>query len=314
MAPLSMAIGALPTVQRMQRDGFDFDLIDAHYFYPDGVAAALLAKWINKPYVVTARGTDLNLIAQHSWPKRMMHWAADHAEMSVGVSAALTVILRGWGVPQERISVMRNGVDLERFTPLDQSDARLQLGLDGSPVLLSVGNLVELKGHDIAIGVLPRLLQSRPRTLLVIVGTGPQRDALGVLAKRLGVDAHVRFVGVKPNEELFRWYSAADILVLASSREGWPNVLLESMACGTPAVATRVSGIPEVIAADVAGRLVDHRDSESFAAAILSLLQDYPDRLQVRSYAEGFSWDDTTQAQLALFARVVGEPGLVGHA
>jgi len=314
MAPLAMALGALPALRRLQREGFDFDLIDAHYFYPDGVAAALLAKWIGKPYVVTARGSDLNLIAQYRLPRQMMHWAADNARMSIGVSAALTAILRDWGLVPERLSVMRNGVDLQRFAPMNPSDARMHLRLDGDPVLLSVGNLVELKGHDIVIGALPRLLRTHPGAKLVIVGAGHQRDALIALAELLGVRAHVDFVGRQPNQELFRWYSAADLLVLASSREGWPNVLLEAMACGTPVVATRVSGIPEVVAADVAGRLVDRRDADGFAAAIEVLLQDRLDRALVRSYAEKFSWQHTTQAQLALFKSVAFGPGVAIHA
>jgi teichuronic acid biosynthesis glycosyltransferase TuaC len=100
------------------------------------------------------------------------------------------------------------------------------------------------------------------------------------------------------------WFSAADALILASSREGWANVLLESMACGTPVVATRVNGTPEVVASPVAGRLADVRDVEHLKQALLSLLNDYPDRADVRRYAEKFSWDETTQAQYGLFSKI----------
>lgn len=93
-------------------------------------------------------------------------------------------------------------------------------------------------------------------------------------------------------------------MVLASSREGWANVLLESMACGTPVVATRIWGTPEVVASNVVGRLVARRNGSEFAQAILELLAAYPDRSMVRLYSEGFSWRDTTDAQLALFRQV----------
>ena len=138
MAPFSMALGARGAVQRLIDEGFDFDVIDAHYFYPDGVAAALLARHFNKPFTITARGTDLNLIPQYALPRRLMQWAATKAAASIGVCAALVDVLRGWGVAAERLHVMRNGVDLQRFRPLAQSEARAKLGLSGAPLLRSI--------------------------------------------------------------------------------------------------------------------------------------------------------------------------------
>ena len=304
--PLFMALGALATVRKLRRDGFDFDLIDAHYYYPDGVAAALLGKWLDKPYVITARGTDLNLIPEHALPRKMIHWAAKGAQASIGVCAALVDVLRGWGLPGERLLVMRNGVDLDRFRPMPQQQARAALGISGGPVLLSVGYLIERKGHHIAIRALARLLPALPQARLILVGDGPERQALMQLTRDLGIEASVTFAGAQPNADLYRWYSAADVLVLPSSREGWANVLLESMACGTPVVATRIWGTPEVVANDVAGRLVDQRDPEHFAAQIQALLIARPDRHGVRAYAENFSWQATTEAQLTLFRRIAG--------
>ena len=300
IAPLSLALAAAKALLQLQREGFDFDLIDAHYYYPDGVAAALLARWFNKPLTITARGTDLNLIPQYTLPRRMMQWAASTAQASIGVSNALVNVLRGWGIADERLHVMRNGVDLQRFRPLPQSEARLRLGLTGAPLLLSVGNLVALKGHDIAIDALARLLPKFPQARLVIVGQGPEKGRLLDHAQRLGVADRVTLAGAQPNAELLHWYSAADVFVLASSREGWANVLLEAMACGTPVVATDICGTPEVVRPASGGRLVA-RDAAALSAAIESLMADKPDRAAVRRYAEGFSWQATTAAQLDLF-------------
>ncbi len=304
LAPWSMALGAMFAVRQLQREGFDFDLIDAHYYYPDGVAAAIVAKWLGKPYVVTARGTDLNLIPQHTLPRKMIHWAARGAQASVGVCAALMDVLCDWGLPPERLLVMRNGVDLARFRPSPQPLARSELGLSGSPILLSVGHLIERKGHHIAIAALAELLPGHPQAQLVIIGEGPEREALQALVQKLGVQGNVRFTGALPNQDLYRWYGAADALILASSREGWANVLLEAMACGTPVVATRIWGTPEVVAADVAGLLVDRREPHDFAMQIQALLDAYPQRAGVRAYAENFSWQATTDAQLRLFHRI----------
>jgi teichuronic acid biosynthesis glycosyltransferase TuaC len=300
VAPLMLALGARATVARLIREGFDFDLIDAHYYYPDGVAAALLAKWFHKPVVITARGTDLNLMPSYPLPRRMMLWAAQRAAASVGVCAALMEVLRHLGAEPSKLHVLRNGVDLERFHPLPPAEARVALGLPPGILLLSVGHLVERKGHHIAVEILTQL----PQAHLVIIGEGEERDRIREHARALGVMDRVMLAGSIPNAELARWYSAADILILASSREGWANVLLESMACGTPVVATHIWGTPEVVCNPVVGQLVEAREGKAFAQAVRALLDNYSDRAAVRRYAEGFSWEATTKGQIELFRRI----------
>lgn len=307
VAPFALAAGAARALRGLVERGFDFDLIDAHYYYPDGVAAALLARWQRKPLVISARGSDLNVLGGYPFARRLMQWAARQAQASVGVSAALVQILQRWGVAPERLHVMRNGVDLQRFMPSDRREARARLGLLGEPLLLSVGNLVDLKGHDLAIEALALLGSQHPGAQLCIVGDGPLRQALQAQARARGVESRVRFAGRVPNEQLAPWYSAADALVLASRSEGWANVLLESMACGTPVVATDVGGSAEVVAEACAGRLVAQRDAPPLAQAIEQLLADPPDRHEVRAYAERFSWQATTDAQLRLFRRLVAQ-------
>lgn len=313
-APLTLALGARAAVRQVLDEGFDFDVIDAHYYYPDGVAAALLARHFRKPLVITARGTDLNLIPQYPLPRRMIQWAARQADASVGVCAALMDVLRDLGSEPARLHVMRNGVDLHRFRPLPQAQMRTELGIDGAPLLLSVGHLIERKGHHVAIDALAALQATHPGARLVIAGEGEERERLLQRARERGVADQVRLVGSVPNTDLLRWYSAADALVLASSREGWANVLLEAMACGTPVVATRIWGTPEVVATDAVGRLVAERSGDAFAQAVRALLTAAPDRAAVRRYAEGFSWDATSQAQLRLFQSLAGaQAGVLRH-
>ncbi|WP_367066209.1 glycosyltransferase family 4 protein [Oryzisolibacter sp. LB2S] len=302
MAPYAMALGALSTIRRLQHEGFDFDLIDAHYYYPDGVAASLLSKWLGKPFVVTARGSDLNLISQYAIPRRLILQAADHAAASIGVCQALMTKLAELGGNQAKLNVLRNGVDLERFVPVDRREARCRLGLapDGR-YLLMVGNLVELKGHRIAIEALAQL----PDVTLLVVGAGAEQAGLKALAQQLGVTDRVHWAGVVPQSELKWWYSAADVMALCSSREGWPNVLLEAMACGTPVVSTNVSGTPDIVTAPAAGLLMERRDAAALVAAWLHLQASQPSRDATRSHAEAFSWEATTQGQLRLFRRVV---------
>lgn len=299
LAPFLLAQSVKSVIERVLAQ-YPFDLIDAHYFYPDGVAAVALGRYFGKPVVITARGTDVNLIPRYRLPRQMILWAARHAAGIITVARALKDRLVALGVPAERIEALRNGVDLQLFRPIDRDGGRRRLGFR-RPILLSVGNLVPLKGHDLAI----RALRLLPGSDLVIVGNGPERAALGVLAQESGVADRVTFAGVLAQEELRQYYGAADVLVLASSREGWANVLLESMACGTPVVATDVGGSREVVAAPEAGVLVAERTPEALANAVRGLFERNPDRGATRRYAEGFGWGATTAGQLALFERIL---------
>jgi glycosyltransferase involved in cell wall biosynthesis len=300
-APFTLALGARATLARIQQAGFDFDVIDAHYYYPDGVAAAMLAMWFKKPLVVTARGSDVNLIPDYRVPRLLIQWAARHARASIGVSAALVERLQQLGTDAARLHVMRNGVDLDRFAVLDQNTMRGELGIYGAPVLLTVGNLQEHKGQRLVVDAFAQLRKRQPAARLLLVGEGPDRAHLERQIAAAGLAGAATLVGAVPNTDLAKWYSAADVLVLASSREGWPNVLLEAMACGTPAVASRVGGVPEIVQSAVAGRVVAERTGAAFAAAIEDLLAARNERSRVRQYAEGFSWDRTSQDQLSLF-------------
>lgn len=304
VAPHTLAACALPTIRKLMREGFDFDLIDAHYYYPDGIAAGIIAKQLGKPFVVTARGTDLNLIPQHAYPRKLIVQTAAAAHASIGVCKALMDTLAELGAEPSKLHVFRNGVDLDRFRPEEPSLARKKLGLpDNRKILLSVGHLVERKGHHIAIEALGKLPEN---VFLVIAGSGPERQSLEGLASKLGVTDKVRFTGQLENSELRSWYSAADALVLCSSREGWANVLLESMACGTPVIATNIWGTPEVVSTPDAGRLMDDRTPAALALSFATLFADYPSRADVRAHAEKFSWDATTASQLALFRSMAG--------
>jgi teichuronic acid biosynthesis glycosyltransferase TuaC len=300
IAPALLFARSFPILRRMRIDGGDFDLIDAHYFYPDGVAAVMLGNAMRKPVVITARGTDVNFIPRARLPRLMIQYAAHRAAGIIAVSQALKDGLVGLGIPESKVRVLRNGVDLEMFRALDRSDARAKLGLRG-PTLLSVGHLIERKGHDLVIGALAVL----PQVSLLIVGEGPERPALERLAATLGVKDRVKLLGHVSHELLASIYSAADVLVLASSREGWPNVLLEAMACGTPVVASNIWGNPEVVTRPEAGELMLERTVDGVAAAVDKILKSPRDRAATRRYAENFSWDDTTQGQIRLFSEIL---------
>jgi len=302
-APLALAAGVLPLLRRQIREGRDFDLIDAHYFYPDGVAAVLLGRALNRPVVVTARGDDLDLIATYALPRRWIQWAAKHAAGLIAVSNGLKRRLEALGTAARRVRMLRNGVDLAVFRPREREAARHALGFT-RPTLLAVANLVPKKRHFLIVEALAHL----EGVDLAIVGDGPERPRIEALARQLGVGDRVHLLGRKPQEDLPAIYSAADLLVHPSLREGWPNVLLESMACGTAVVVAHFDGIGDIIAAPEAGRILAEATPHCLAETVRDLLAAPPARDASRRYAEGFDWQSTTAGQIELFQHVCERP------
>lgn len=292
---------AVSGVLRRLHASAPFDLIDAHYLYPDGVAAVACGRRLGIPVVLTARGTDVNLIPNYYWARHMILWAARRSAAVITVSQALKDRLVEIGIEPNRITTLRNGVDLAYFRPLERERERATLGIDG-PTLLSVGHLIERKGHHVVISALREL----PGVTLVIAGDGPMERELRDLARQQGVARRVRFVGAKTHAELVSYYNAADALVLASDREGMPNVVLECLACGTPVIATAVWGTPEIMHHSDAGRLVCEREPAAIAAACRDLFAGPPARAATRRHAEQFSWDQTTRGQLQIFRQAIG--------
>ncbi len=304
MAPWLMYRAVRPWVRRLRQQGYDFDLIDAHYFYPDGVAAMYLAREFGRPFVVTGRGTDLNLIPRYPGPRRKILHVTREAGHMITVAAALKDYLLAMGVDGDRVTVLRNGVDLVFFHPSDELAAlREELGFGDRRVLLSVGHLIERKGHHLVIEAMREL----PDLHLVIAGDGPEEATLHNLVERHALVDRVTFAGRLSQEVLRGHYQAADALVLASSREGWANVLLEAMACGTPVVATPVDGTPEVVAAPAAGQLTADRSAGAIVQAVKALFDKLPERVATRAYAEGFAWDDTSRGQLEIFRHTLAD-------
>jgi glycosyltransferase involved in cell wall biosynthesis len=300
-APFLLYRGALAACRRLGLDKSKFDVIDAHYFYPDGVAAAWLAEALSLPFVVTARGSDLNTLAEYGHARRHILWAAERARAVITVSGALARRAVDIGIAETKVAVIRNGVDLDQFTPRDREAARRRFGVSGF-VIVSVGNLVDLKGHDLTI----KAVAAIPGVTLLIAGGGPLREALRAQAETLGVTERVRLLGEVPHQDLAALYSAADVSVLMSEREGWANVLLESMACGTPVIATRVGGNAEAITRPESGLLLAERSAGALTAALIEFRDRRLERAATRRHAEGFGWHAVAAGNYALLKAASG--------
>jgi glycosyltransferase involved in cell wall biosynthesis len=309
LQPASIARSMEAAIEKLLEQGWDFDVIDAHYFYPDGVAAARVARRFSRPLVITARGSDINLIAKISGPGRLIRQAAEQAASVIAVSAALRRELIGLGVVGDHVEVVRNGVDTSLFCLRDRRLAREALGLDARPLVASVGNLVREKGHELVLTAVARL----DGVQVAIVGAGPEKQRLQTLAAGLGLGGRARFMDNMPQAKLADLYGAADVLALGSTREGWPNVLLEAMACGTPVVATNVGGVMEIVGDDSVGAVVTRRDPEEFATALRRIIERGSNREQIRSYASRFDWGSVARRHYGLLKRSGRFHGRVGQ-
>jgi glycosyltransferase involved in cell wall biosynthesis len=302
--------GTLSHVKRLQRE-FDFDLIDAHYLYPDAVAATHIARKLGVPVAVTARGSDVNLLPRFATVRRQIAGCLRRADAVIGVSGALASAMQELGAPAERTFVIPNGIDRDRFQYGDPLQARQTLNLfSDETLLLSVGNLNELKGHALIIEAVHRLRQEGTRASLHIFGEGPERGALEALIQERQLQDHVTVHGNYPNERLGRWYQAASLFVLASSREGWPNVLNEALACGLPVVATNVGGVPEIITDGANGMLATERSIEGVQAAIQRGLHHSWDRGDLAQQAARRDWSDVAEQLATVFAKVTGKTAI----
>jgi teichuronic acid biosynthesis glycosyltransferase TuaC len=310
---LMMFLSVLPDIKKRQRD-FDFDLIDAHFIYPDGFAAVLLGAFFRRPVIVSARGSDINLYREFPIVRKLLRYTLCKADRVIAVSSALKGAMIQMGIPEEKVSVIPNGVDLNKFHPIPKDVARKRLGLPQKTIILSVGNLTPNKGFDLLVKALSILFATfhTENLYLVIIGEGGFRKKLEKLISRLSLEAHVHLTGDIPHEALNLWYSAADLFCLASRREGWPNVLLESLACSTPVVATAVGGIPEIISSDSLG-LLTHRSTREIAAGISRALNKSWQGAALRRYAEEHTWDRVALELGHVYKSALGDRGMLTH-
>jgi glycosyltransferase involved in cell wall biosynthesis len=289
-----LARAALPRLREIRRD-FPFDVIDAEFFWPDGVAAMHLARALGLPFSIKARGSDIDHWGQVAGVREQMVEAAGAAGGLLAVSEALERRMLALGMP-DRVRVHYTGIDLDLFRPRERAAARAELGIEG-PLVVSVGALIPLKGHGLAIEAMRQL----PEATLLIVGEGPERGALERQAAQLG--GRVRLLGGRSHGELPALLAAADAMLLVSEREGLANAWIEALACGTPIVIADAGGAREVLDRAEAGRIVA-RDPGAIAAALRDILACPPDPGAVRRSAERFSWQKNG-AELARHLREI---------
>jgi glycosyltransferase involved in cell wall biosynthesis len=303
----------LAHVRRIHAE-FPFDVIDAHYAFPDGAAATLLAARFRVPVAVTVRGGDLDLLPRFRLRRRAIERTLRRADRIFAVSDHLASRAVELGAPPRSILVVPNGVDRGVFFHADGESARRRLGAAADRALVvCAGNLLAEKGQHVLLEALARIGTAGRRPDLVLIGSDPSpsgayRRRLERDIVRLGVGGRVRLLGSVDQRALADWYRAADLLVLPTFREGCPNVVREALACGTPVVASRVGGVPELVTSQDLGLLVAPGDGEALAAAIEEALRRTWNRAAIAACPAARDWSTVGAALGKELADLAGRP------
>jgi glycosyltransferase involved in cell wall biosynthesis len=296
-APL-LAAGSLAYLWKL-RGEFPFDVIDSHWAYPDGAAAAILASRLGVPLAITVRGDDINIFLNEFWRRPWIRWALGKADLVIALSKELKDIVAATGVSASKIKVIPNGINPETFYPIDRKVARAHLDLPAEGrFLLSVGRLHQSKGYPILIEAAGRLLGRFPDLHVFIVGSpdheADARPAIHEAVTRHNILDRVHLVGAQDPAMLKYWYGAADLFCLPTSREGSANVLLEAIACGLPCITTPVGGNPDIINSREVGSLVSP-NVESMTEAIAAGLSQSWDTVRISEHGRRRTWQTVAE-------------------
>jgi D-inositol-3-phosphate glycosyltransferase len=309
-------------------EGLAYDVVHSHYWMSGAVGRRLAAGW-GVPHVVMfhtlGEVKKRARISEHESParidaERLIATTADR--IIVASSHEKHLLMALYGAIEDRIIVVPCGVNLDLFQPMDKEHARRKLGLKkGERIILFVGRIEPLKGIDVLIGAAAQLHEDENFRVLIVGGDARADDQIEELrrqAARLGVDHHISFVGAVEHEALPLYYNAADVCVVPSYYESFGLVAIESMACGTPVVASRVGGLASTISDGETGYLIPWRCPEPFAERLELLLDN--DELRAsfgraaREAVERYRWANVADAVSAMYDALLAEAGTTQRA
>lgn len=269
---------------------FKFDVIFATWAYPDSFASVLISKFLKMPIITKVHGTDINEYSQYWLRRRMISFTLNNSDKVISVSKALKKRMIEIGVRSEKIKVIYNGINSNIFRPLDRIQTRKELGISlDKKVILFVGNLRPVKGLDYLIDAFTQIAKSG-NIQLIIIGEGELRKHLEDKIRKYNIQDYIYMPGNRPHNEITKWMNASDLLCLPSLSEGVPNVILESLSCGVPVVASNVGGIPEIIISSDYGITVEPGNTSELKKALLECLVKTWNRDLIHVYSNKFSW------------------------
>ena len=305
-----LAARLLPFLKNL-RGRYDFDVIDSHFGHPAGVAAGLVAAALRCPFTITLRGSEV-MHARVAGRRRWMAWSFRRASRIIAVSESLRQFAISLGGDPGRVRTIPNGIDSAVFYPRPYSETRARLGMPPDrPIILSVGYLIEGKGHHRVIRALAEIRAAGIPAELWIIG-GPGRGSrfdenIRQAVRECALDKATHFCGTLKPAAVAEHMSAADVFCLASSREGWPNVVHEALGCGTPVVATNVGGIPDMLPSPDYGLIIPPDNHAELVSALGQALKSTWDRERIAAWGRARSWHEVAAETAAVLTEAAGD-------
>lgn len=311
----------LNTISYVRTENIEYDLLQSHYWLSGRVGKVLSEVW-DIPHVTTFHTlADAKVRSRFGEHEPEFRFKSETKIMkSVDLIVAFTdherqLMARSYGVDPRKIDVIPCGVDVGLFKPIDQSVAKEKLGISAAKVALYVGRIEPLKGLDILLKAVAQIDPDEGLNL-IIVGGDPSADdeitRLKSIITDLRIEGVVSFVGTVDQEELPFYYNASDVLVIPSYYESFGLVALESMACGTPVIASRVGGLPTTVKDSQTGYLVSWRCPDPFADKLQIILnnQSIQDAMgqSARNLALQMQWSQVAQNLTDSYVHLVGNP------
>ena len=288
------------------------DLLHAHFSYPDGFGMIGLAKKWKVPFVISALGTLERKVAyEGSYTSRQIFEAMNCADKVLSVSEDLKNHIVNLGISEDKVSVVPNGVDIEKFKPAGKEYARNMLNLpQDKKIVMFVGALKKIKGVDYLIEAAKSFLDTNISLYMVGRDDG-MKKSLEKKAHELKIGNYIKFTGPLNHEDIPLWLSASDILVLPSLSEGRPNVILEAFACEVPVVATNVGGVPELMINGKTGYLVPAKNPMELSEKVNKLLVDRDLRIKMGKFGRmtiiqrGLTWETHAKKTIKIYSKLL---------
>ena len=280
------------TEKAIDKNSIEFDLIHSQFTWSAGYAGAKLKEKYNVPFIVTAHGYDIYDLPfrDEEWKERI-EYVLNSADYIIAVSNSNLKCIKKLNV-KTPVKVIPNGFRSDLFYPRDSENCRKILNLPiNKRIILTVGNLEEVKGHKYLIEAMQEVVKHKKDVLCIIVGSGKLKNKLENQIGKSGFENSVKLVGGRPHNEIPIWMNSCDVFVLPSLSEGNPTVMFEALGCGKPFVGTKVGGVPEIITSEDYGLLCEPANPEDLAKKILTALDKEWDREKIRVYAEQFTWE-----------------------
>ena len=292
----------------IKKNNIIFDLVHSHFTWSSGYVGAKLKEKYDVPFIVTAHGDDIYDLPfrDEEW-KEKIEYVLNAADYVITVSNSNLECIKKLNV-ETPVKVIPNGFRNDLFYPRDSNECKKTLNLPfGKKIILTVGNLFEIKGHKYLIEAMQKVVKHKKDVRCIIVGSGDLKGKLERQIRKAGLENHVKLVGGRPHDEIPIWMNACDLFVLPSFNEGNPTVMFEGLGCGKPFVGTKVGGIPEIITSEDYGLLCEPANPEDLAEKILIALDKEWDSNRILEYAEQFTWETIAMKILKIYEGVAND-------